>query len=97
MSSSEDYHFTFVMTRDGADLEFLGTFGMTSVDYWRRGPDAVAKAVEGERKRYTKALRMHGYIDGYSVRVLRERGKPARRVFPGVDVPPRAAAVTGGL
>lgn len=97
MSSSEDYIFTFVMTKGASDLEWLGAFHMTAVEYWRRTPHKVLTAVEQERKRYTRALRASGYVDGYAVRVIKERGRPARRVFAGVDVPPRAAAVTGGI
>jgi hypothetical protein len=79
-----DYVWHFVLVRDGQAVargERLATFSLPAEHVARVGLGEVRRAVEAERTRWARAVIADGYVDGWGVSVVSERGY-RRTIFP---------------
>ena len=84
--AAEDFVYHFVLARQGQPLargERLATLAVGPERAGKLGMRRLEQLVDAERRRWAGIVRQAGYVDGWAVNVVRERGY-RRTIYPGV-------------
>lgn len=90
----DDFVYHFVLARQGHPIargERLATLAVDPARARKLGRRRLDQLVDAERRRWAAICRANGYVDGYSVATVAERGY-RRTIYPGVAF---AALATG--